>query len=298
MMKTIQNLIYQKVFSKTKPTVKFHNNNVLLKSIPHPVHARKAMPEWYKKLKPKIEGTNSCEPSTVKRCMPFMDSVSNGFIIPLWSDLFIKVEKGYNAIDKDGNQIDNLLFPYNEELIGTPSSEGGKIIFSLKESHELMLQLRMSAPVIYGQNSDALSDHAWKQVGETCDLKKFKLGKVLLKFNNPWIIETPKGYSVQFKNPSNNWSTNIEIIEGIVDTDEFYTQVNFPFVWTGNEVGEFIIPAGTPLVQVIPFKREEYNLETGLINEERNEIVKSTMATHFHDRYKSTFWHKSKNKTI
>jgi len=297
-MKTILNRFYQKVFSKINPTVKFHNNNVLLNSIPHPVPAKKLMPEWYKKLKPKIEGFNECDAGTVKKCMPFMDSVSNGFIIPLWADLFIKVEKGYNAIDKEGNQIDNLLFPYNEKLIGTPSSEGGEIIFSLKQSHELILQVRMSAPMLYGQGQDAISDHAWQQVGEACDLKKFKLGKVLLKLNNPWVIETPKGYSVQFKNPSNNWSTNIEIIEGIVDTDEFYTQVNFPFVWTGNEVGEFIIPTGTPLVQVIPFKREKYNLETGLINEERNEIVKSTMATYFYDRYKATFWHKRKDKTI
>lgn len=252
------------------------------------------MPEWYKKLKPRIDEFDKSQAGTVKACMPFMDSVSNGFIIPLWSDLFIKIEKGYYAIDKEGNQIDNLLFPHNEELIGIPSSEGGKIIFSLKESNELILQLRMSASEVYGQNTEALGDHSWEQVGQACDLKKFKLGKVLLKFNNPWVIETPKGYSVQFKNPSNNWSTNIEIIEGIVDTDEYYSQVNFPFVWTGTEIGEFIIPTGTPLVQVIPFKRQKYNLKTGLINEERNEIVKSTMATYFRDRYKATFWHKRK----
>ena len=79
---------------------------------------------------------------------------------------------------------------------------------------------------------------------------------------------------MQFKNPSNNWENDICIIEGVVDTDEYYNNINFPYVWTGKEVGEFIIPQGTPLIHVIPFKRETHNYSVGVLDENKQIIGK------------------------
>ena len=50
----------------------------------------------------------------------------------------------------------------------------------------------------------------------------------LLKFTNPLVIETSPGWSCLFKSPPNHFS-NIRIIEGIVDTDTYHRQINFPF---------------------------------------------------------------------
>ena len=111
---------------------------------------------------------------------------------------------------------------------------------------------------------------------------------------NPWSIKTPKGWSVQFKNPANNWSNNIHILEGVVDTDEYFTPINFPFVWTGSEEGEWIIPKGTPLVQVTPFKRIDTDIEVGIRNPRKEGELTNKLLTKYYDRYKTYCWHKRK----
>ena len=54
-------------------------------------------------------------------------------------------------------------------------------------------------------------------------------------------------------------SSPIKVFEGIVDTDQQHI-MNFPFVYKDPEF-EGIIPAGTPIVQVIPFKREKWTMD-------------------------------------
>lgn len=55
--------------------------------IPEPYPARKYMPEWFKALPPKINKENKLENSTIKRCAPFLDSMTVGWIIPLVADV-------------------------------------------------------------------------------------------------------------------------------------------------------------------------------------------------------------------
>lgn len=108
------------------------------------------------------------------------------------------------------------------------------------------------------------------------------------KFNNPWAIKTPKGYSVLFTKPMHRESV-FTILDGIVDTDEYDAPVNFPFVL--NDWGfEGLIPAGTPLAQVIPFKRENWKMEIGtqehLIAQQK---TTNYLRTSFFDSYKNKF---------
>lgn len=55
--------------------------------IPEPYPARKFMPEWFKALPPKINRENKIENSTIKRCAPFLDAMTVGWIIPLVADV-------------------------------------------------------------------------------------------------------------------------------------------------------------------------------------------------------------------
>lgn len=55
--------------------------------IPPPYPARKFVPEWFKDLKPKVGGDNKLENSTIKRCPPFLDALTAGWIIPLAADV-------------------------------------------------------------------------------------------------------------------------------------------------------------------------------------------------------------------
>lgn len=289
MMKALVDRLFQKEYSD--PWIKFHADKITINSFPNPVPSHKLMPEWFKALKPHVDKPSKIITGTVKKCMPVMDSVSNGFIIPLWCDLVIVVSQGYSIITEDGEKVEKVVASYDESMIGKPWCEGGLNIKHFVECDELVIHTHLSGAK---DQELAIGRHAWQQVGEACDLKKFKIGKDVLKFHCPWAIETPKGYSVQFKNPSNNWSTDIHILEGIVDTDDFYAPVNFPFVWTGNEIGEFFIPQGTPLIQVIPFKRKKYKIEIGEIDQDKYAQVEQKLTSRFHDRYKNFFWHKRK----
>ena len=108
------------------------------------------------------------------------------------------------------------------------------------------------------------------------------------KWINPWSIITPPGYSTLFTAPMHRNSV-FTILDGVVDTDTYDAAVNFPFVL--NDWGfEGLIPAGTPMAQVIPFQRESWEMKIGA-QEELNNQNKTTvrLRTRFFDSYKSQF---------
>lgn len=76
------------------------------------------------------------------------------------------------------------------------------------------------------------------------------------KWYNPYSIKTPEGYSVLFTQPLNRMDLPFTVMSGVVDTDSYFAPVQFPFLMKNNFSGT--IKKGTPVVQIIPFKREEW----------------------------------------
>jgi hypothetical protein len=111
------------------------------------------------------------------------------------------------------------------------------------------------------------------------------------KFMNPWSIKTPKGYSTLFTQPMHRESP-FTILDGVVDTDNYFAAVNFPFVL--NDIHfEGLIPAGTPFAQVIPFKRDSWKIKLGNKKDiETQERVRQKLKTKFFDAYRNLFWNK------
>ena len=58
-----------------------------------PVPAREALPEWFKRLAPvdKQRLSTTDNALTVKRCMPFLDALMTGWILPLAATVRIEV---------------------------------------------------------------------------------------------------------------------------------------------------------------------------------------------------------------
>ena len=75
-----------------------------------------------------------------------------------------------------------------------------------------------------------------------------------MKFHNYWTIRTAKGWSCMFLPPLNRPDAVVEVFAGVVDTDTYTAPINFPFVATAAD-GVYTLEKGTPLVQVIPFRR-------------------------------------------
>lgn len=108
------------------------------------------------------------------------------------------------------------------------------------------------------------------------------------KFVNFWGVKTPKGYSCLFVQPFHRDSP-FSIFPGIVDTDKYFNPVNFPFV-VNDKSFEGLIPAGTPMAQLIPFKRELWKIKKSTDKDliELNK-VSAKLKTKFFDSYKSMF---------
>ena len=109
------------------------------------------------------------------------------------------------------------------------------------------------------------------------------------KWINSWAVKTPPGYSVAFVQPWHRDSV-FTILPGIVDTDTYTAPVNFPFVLNEPTKFEGLIPAGTPMAQVIPFKRDSWEMKIGgqeeIINQNK---VTSLLRTKFFDSYKTQY---------
>jgi hypothetical protein len=115
------------------------------------------------------------------------------------------------------------------------------------------------------------------------------------KFNNPWGVKTSSGYSCLFVSPLNNPNGFFTILPGIVDTDSYVMPVNFPFVLDDPEFSG-VIPAGTPVAQVIPFKRDSWH--SVIRNDHNGEIQRAgrNLKAKIFNAYKQVFWSRKEFK--
>jgi len=106
------------------------------------------------------------------------------------------------------------------------------------------------------------------------------------KFVNPWQVVTPKGYSCLFVQPFWRYDSPFHVFPGVVDTDEHPVPVNFPFLIRKDFEG--YIRKGTPIVQVIPFRRESFECEYGVRPESENKRW-ARARLQLYNRYKDLF---------
>lgn len=111
-----------------------------------------------------------------------------------------------------------------------------------------------------------------------------------------WGVQVPEGYSVLFTNPMNRFELPFISTSGIIDCDKISVPGTVPFFlfkgWTG------VLPAGTPYLQLIPFKRDDWESEINIKTEK--EIYEDFMYVNNKYRvpdggvYKNEVWTKRK----
>lgn len=187
--------------------------------IAEPVPAKSVMPEWFKRLpavdKSHVHANNNG--LTVKRCMPFLDALTTGWIIPVAATVRLEIKDGGRTVDA-GWEIDKVMVSNHgmHQVVGNP--------------------LEPRPPC---------------------------------KLHNYWTIKTPPGWSCLFVPPLNRPDPVIEVVAGIVDTDTYQSLINFPFFATAPD-GVYTLERGTPLVQVIPFKRDDTHIP-GVVRAEKSD---------------------------
>lgn len=108
-----------------------------------------------------------------------------------------------------------------------------------------------------------------------CPIEKHKSLETgqYIKLVTPWRFITPKGVSLMSLPVMHEPDANFSVIPGIVHTD-YYHQINV--VINVHSDKEFVIPAGTPIMQLIPFKRDTNTKKIVWGNESMHRFVASS----------------------
>lgn len=105
---------------------------------------------------------------------------------------------------------------------------------------------------------DLVSTHSPEQVSEYPRNEK-RYHKEVFRVMPFWAVGTDTGYSCLFTHPIHRDPLPFQAFSAIVDTDNFVTDGHLSMYIEKDFKG--VIERGTPLVQVIPFKREKYQME-------------------------------------
>ena len=116
-------------------------------------------------------------------------------------------------------------------------------------------------------------------------------------FHPVWVPELPKGWSMMYMTPQNRVDLPFQFLSGIVDNDKFTQseeRSNIPFYIKKSFSG--VIPKGTPLLQMIPVKRENWEAIANEYSEELQDEVIKTVRQQPWGGYKKHFWTKKNYK--
>lgn len=113
---------------------------------------------------------------------------------------------------------------------------------------------------------------------------------IIFKWINNWVVELPHGYSVYCSHPANRFDLPFITMNGVIDADNYPNALLFPFLIKKDFTG--VIEAGTPIVQLIPFKRENWNSK--ILKFDEDDVFKriNSFSKYIYRSYKRHFWNK------
>lgn len=102
--------------------------------LPPPIEAAHGLPDWLKSMPQEVvSDVMGGQNDTVKRCPPFVDAMTSGFLIPLFCDVI--VENGEFSWDHDLPACSSVDFPRapiglhdSTQLTGTPLFEADRFV--------------------------------------------------------------------------------------------------------------------------------------------------------------------------
>jgi hypothetical protein len=228
---------------KRKPVLQYESAIEVYPNIVTP--AKNHIPDWYKKI-PKWKNNEMFEIDkgfniTVKHCMPFLDSLTTGYMITLPHDLYIKNNNGLPVLTWN-----SIQFP------------------------------------------PKLRD-------EVSDLRLIPFGHYPIEYVWQTGVANliPDGYTMLITHPLNRHDLPFTTLSGIVDGGLVMNPIgSIPFYIKKDFEG--IIPQGTPIVQIIPFRQENWSskITNGLVKIAQQNQLKSNAL--IYGWYKKIYWKRKK----
>lgn len=111
------------LFPRFKRRIEFVCDPADLGVIAEPIPAKNVLPDWFRRL-PAVDKdhvTASDNGLTIKRCMPFLDAMTTGYILPLAATVRLEVRDGGRTLDA-GWEIDKTMISNHNphQVTGNP----------------------------------------------------------------------------------------------------------------------------------------------------------------------------------
>ena len=202
------------------PTIEFSTFNEDTLKDSKPVLAKSVKPEWWNNMK-FHEYNRGIKQATIRSCPAMDDWLKSGWYLMSNRDIIVK--NGRLDGDTEDHWVATHEFDGGCEM-PSPTHPSAQMGYAFQYLHD------DDAPV-----------------------------KGAFKMRNPWNIKTPPGYSTFYLDPFLFQNKYFATWQGVIDTDTFNTNYdNAQIIFYPRVNHSFVIPKGTPLCQVIPFKREEW----------------------------------------
>jgi hypothetical protein len=241
------------------PKIYFEKMHPLCEFAKPPEPANKVKPQWWydsRYYAPEFAsekyGDKSRYNSTIKNCPAIADAISFGYI------LFTPID-----IEIDATNEDEIKYRFKNSV------EQYDSIF--EQGHAIR---------------DIIGSHYKEQVEQYAVPDEYH--KIPFKINTLFGIKTDPGYSCWITHPMHNLDLPYFVLSGIVDTDKVTSRYPYPLFIRKGFKG--VISAGTPLIQVIPFKREDYEAEIIDFDQEDVKRVQQILSSDQITPYRKNFW--------
>lgn len=229
-----------------------------------PQPAYNFVPEWFKNMPRYQHGDKELhlQPSnlTAKHCVPLMDGFTSGYMLVTACDLEVKpVEKVLPA-----------------EMLNDPN-------ITINAPAPIINQSYPSMPIIQHRDYELAKDIPTPE--------GYYPG--VWTWSTPNQIITPPGYSVWFMHPANRYDLPFITSSGVIDCDKNGGYGGYiPFFLRKGFEG--IIPKGTPIIQIFPFKRENWEkYDSPQIENLMGPLQQTTVGVGF---YRNNAWTKKSYK--
>ena len=245
------------------PKIYFENQvGPILDSVFLPTPSIYAVPEEWKALPKIVDGSADGEPISISDNLPNR-KIRTRRMCPAINDAFNFGYTLYSLTDIYINAENDDFIEVNAPIdISPPYITEGMVTTIIESKH------------IQGYN------------------KKY-FHKIPIKIFVGFSIKTDPGYSCWFTSPIGNNNLPIEAVDAVIDTDML--AAGRPFSFFVHKGFNGTLSAGTPILQVIPFKRDTFTkviVEDFSEKEDMNNSFK--LASKFSNAYKNFFWQRKK----
>ena len=202
--------------------------------------------------------------------------------IPEW----YKNIKGYNKNNLKIQEGQNV--PITNLKSCMPFFDSFNTGYIVELAQDLYVEVKDGQPKInWRENPDPLGV---REIGENIIPTPHGYSETHFIWKYPHILNAKKGYSAIVTHPFNRHDLPFISLTGIMDIDTLVGNGNIPFYI--QEGFEGLIPRGTPILQIIPFKRESWKIkkDDSLIEKNNKENIDKNRS--MIGWYKSNRWQK------